>query len=215
VTDQEPLLPAGGYHPPAGPDRSTADAADVGPTDDSPFAGLGFWYERRVGRAALTGLIVALVVVLVAWNLPRSVFGYEVRDETRAQLAPLVDRLALNQGWEVFAPNPSSTSIAVTADITFEDGSTARFEFPDGEPFVGALREYRWRKWERRIRLEENSGLWKPTADWIARRMSRPENIVVEVQLVRHWKRMEEAGVPGTVNVNDFDRTYRYDEVPR
>ncbi|MGI9600373.1 MAG: hypothetical protein ACR2QE_00690, partial [Acidimicrobiales bacterium] len=125
-----------------------------------------------------------------------------------------VNRLAMNQGWEVFAPNPSSTTIAVTADVTFADGTTTVYEFPDDEPVIGALREYRWRKWERRIRLEDNSGLWKPTADWIARELSQPDNIVVEVQLVRHWQRMEDPGVPGEVNVVDFDRTYSYDEVP-
>jgi len=201
VTDEAP--------PPLQPDEGRPSIED-----DDPFEGQGLVYEHRVGRAVLSALIVVLVITLVGWNLPRSVFGYELRDASREQLRPVVNRLALNQGWEVFAPNPSSTSVAVTAEVSFEDGSTASFEFPDGEPALGALREYRWRKWERRIRLDDNRGLWRPTADWIARELSEPDNIVVEVQLVRHWSRMEQAGVPGEVNEVDFDATYTYDEVP-
>ena len=197
--------------------RAPGDPTDVvgepAETDD-PFAGQGTVYEHRLGRAAVSAFVVVLVVTLIGWNLPRSVLGHEVRETSREQLRPIVNRLALNQGWEVFAPNPSSTSIAVTADVTFEDGSTTVFEFPDGEPVLGALREYRWRKWERRIRLDDNRGLWRPTANWIARELSEPDNIVVEVQLVRHWRRMEQAGVPGEVAVVDFDATYTFDEVP-
>ena len=178
--------------------------------------GLGFWVERPWARAALSGVLTILVVVVVGWNLPRSVFGYEIRDDARQSLGPIVRRLAMDQGWEVFAPNPSTISIAVVADVTFEDGTTTRFEFPDGEPFVGAFREYRWRKWERRIRQEKNSGLWRGTADWIARELADPDNAVVEVQLVRRWSYTpdpngDEDRVWSSV---DFGRTFTYEDPP-
>lgn len=198
--------------PPSDPSADPVES-QTGPGDD-PAPGPGFFVETPLGRAVVSALVAVLAVTIIGWNLPHSVFGYELRDASRSQLRPVVDRLALNQGWEVFAPNPSSTSIAVTADVTFADGSTTVFEFPDGEPFLGALREYRWRKWERRIRLEDNSGLWRPTADWIARQLSEPDNIVTEVQLVRHFARMEVAGEPGAFTTVDFERAYTYDEVP-
>ncbi|MGI9603746.1 MAG: hypothetical protein ACR2QE_17820, partial [Acidimicrobiales bacterium] len=114
---------------PPGTDPDPVEATGRIDTDPDRH-GTGIWYEHALGRAALSGLIAMLVITLVGWNLPQSVFGYELRDESRDQLRPVVNRLAMNQGWEVFAPNPSSTTIAVTADVTFADGTTTVYEFP-------------------------------------------------------------------------------------
>ncbi len=162
-------------------------AAAAAPESPEP---MGVFQDSRVGRAVISGLMALLVTVLVGWNIPAS----GVRDELRSDLRPLVNTLGMNQGWEVFSPNPSTTSINVVADVTFANGDRERFEFPGGEPVLGALRQYRWRKWERRIRLEKHRRLWRPTTDWIAREMAQPGNPVVTVILVRDWSRTPAPG---------------------
>ena len=59
-------------------------------------------------------------------------------------------------------------SLAVEADVYRRDGTVERYTFPHGDPVIGAYREYRWRKWERRVRLDRNDHLWDRTARWVA-----------------------------------------------
>ena len=53
-----------------------------------------------------------LVYTLLVWNLPSS----EIRSELRPGLRPVVNAMAIDQSWSVFAPNPTTVSIAVEAD---------------------------------------------------------------------------------------------------
>jgi hypothetical protein len=150
----------------------------------------GFFYGTLVGRVLLTTLSVVLVVTLVMWNFPDP----DVRSSAQDQLRPVVNALVINQGWGLFAPNPTRSSVRVYAEVTFEDGSREVFDFPDGEPFVGALREFRWRKLERRIRDDDNSELWRPVASWIADEVARPDVVVTKVGLIREVSRLPSAG---------------------
>ena len=86
---------------------------------------------------------------------------------------------------------PPTTSIETYAAVTFADGTTTEYRFPDGEPVFGALREYRWRKFEGRLRLDRNRFLWEPTARWIAERYDQPVDTVV---LIRRWSETPEPG---------------------
>lgn len=123
---------------------------------------LGFFAGTPVGRGLLSIMCGFVVFVLIVWNLPNS--------HLRRQLAPndVVYTLALDQNWGVFSPNPTTTSIRVEADVYLADGRVLHHVFPEGDNFLGGLSEYRWRKWERRVRLDSNSRLWRPTAEWVA-----------------------------------------------
>ncbi len=154
------------------------------PADDPE---LGWFAGSIAGRVVASAVLAFVVLALIIWNLPSS----ELRNELRPGVRPVVYALALDQSWSVFAPNPTTTSIAVEADVTFADGRVERFVFPDGDPFIGAYREYRWRKWERRVRLDDRSELWRPTAEWVARQYDEP---VARVVLVRHFSETPEPG---------------------
>ena len=76
---------------------------------------------------------------------------------------------------------------------------------------IGAYREYRWRKWERRIRLDRNDHLWRPTAQWVADRYE-DDGVVERVVLIRIFSDTPEPGsgderVWETVEFYDYDVT--------
>ncbi len=144
-------------------DEADPVRAEPGPTSASE-TGFGWFHDSRPGRLILTGVLAFLVYTLVVWNLPSS----EVRSELRPGLRPVVNAMAIDQSWSVFAPNPTSVSIAVEADVYLADGEVIRHRFPHGDDLIGAYREYRWRKWERRVRLDRNDHLWRRTAEWVA-----------------------------------------------
>jgi hypothetical protein len=166
----------------------------------------GWFAGTRAGRAILSvGLVVVLASVLV-WNLPQDL---TVRERLVPIVQPVVNPLGLNQRWELFSPDPSRTSVEVTAQVVYADGSVRTYHFPDGEPFLGALREYRWRKLERRVRLDSRRDLWGRTAAWIAGRYeddaAERGTVVASVTLVR---RTAATPAPGS----GADREWQRDE---
>jgi hypothetical protein len=156
-------------------------------TAPPPDRELGWFAGTPSGRVLASAVLGFLVYALVVWNLPSS----ELRDELRPGVRPVMYAMALDQSWSVFAPNPTTTSIAVEADVVFADGHVERFVFPDGDDVLGAYREYRWRKWERRVRLDDRSELWRPTAEWVARQFDEP---VASVVLIRRFSETPEPG---------------------
>ena len=156
--------------------------------DSGPGPGYGLMAGTPVGRALLSVLLATATLTLVVWNVPEP-FG--LRDDLRPIVRPYVHALAIDQNWELFSPNPSVTSIEVVADVTLADGSTARYEFPGGEPVIGAYRQYHWRKYLRRLRLDDNRRLWAPAAAWVASGFDEP---VTEVVLVRRFAKTPEPG---------------------
>jgi hypothetical protein len=166
-------------------------------SDEPEFAPHG-----RLGRVGLSLLLTLFCGFLVVWNLPRS----EIRNEVRPVLRPVVEALAVDQDWGVFAPDPTKISIAVEADVELADGSVIRYRFPDGDPFVGAYREFRWRKWERLVRLDDSSRYWQPAAEWVAARFA--ERDPVRVTLVR---RFADTPPPGSGQPKEWRSVEFYD----
>ncbi|MEM7284965.1 MAG: hypothetical protein AAF480_01315 [Actinomycetota bacterium] len=184
----------------------TDPAAEVG-RDERHDRGYGWFHDSFAGRLLLTGVFAFLGYTLVVWNLPSS----ELRSELRPGLRPVVNAVAIDQSWSVFAPNPTTVSLAVEADVHLSSGEVIRHRFPHGDDFIGAYREYRWRKWERRIRLDRNDHLWRPTAQWVA---AQYEDVgpVRRVVLIRTFSETPEPGTGAdrvweTVEFYDYDAT--------
>lgn len=151
------------------------------PAADGPLLGRG----RRV----VIGIVAAAVMAsVIAWNVPDP----DVRISLHNRVRPLVYTLGLEQSWALFAPNPPGNSMALVADVHFANGSTERFTFPDGDPLIGALREYRWRKMERRVQGDGYRSQWAPTARWVA---GHYDEAVARVVLIR---RLADSPEPGS-----------------
>ena len=127
---------------------------------------IGERIERSASvQIAIGILIVAALLAQVAIHLPDS---SAVKGEVGSGADYVLRIAALESQWEVFAPNPRSTSLKLEGRVTFEDGSTKVWHLPEGARIGENLRSYRWRKWLERVRSDDFRNLWQPTCEWIA-----------------------------------------------
>ncbi len=154
--------------------------------------------SERAERSPVVQVVISIGIVLVllaevGTHLPA---GSAVAQLVTKEANFVVRMTATEQQWGVFAPDPRRTSLRIEGRVTFEDGSTAIWELPDG-PRVGAnLRFYRWRKWLERVRSDDFQGLWDPTARWIASLYEDRPSPVVKVELVRLFHTNQVTGEP-------------------
>ncbi len=153
------------------------------------------FHDTIVGRIALSIVFMALIVMTAIWNLPDS----DIEDDLKDAVRPVVLAIGLQQGWKLFAPNPTRTVVHVEAEVRLADGEVVIFDFPENGNGFGALRQYRWRKYLRRVRLSEYRRLWASTAEWVAQQF---DDDVEMVRLIR-----EQAVIPGPLSDTlEFER---------
>jgi hypothetical protein len=149
------------------------------------------WGERFEQNPAVQGALTVLMAVLVAcivlWNLPAG----RPREAVRPAVRPVLQTLGLEQDWALFAPDPRSYSVGVYATITHSDGRIETWVPPHNGLVLAPYRTYRWQKYVERLRADDYSGLWAPTARWLAREHGPG---VVKVVLTRTF---QDAKVPG------------------
>jgi hypothetical protein len=143
--------------------------------------------HTRLLRTTVGPWIVGLVVAVGAFwitapNLPASA----VRSRVDGWWKPAED-IGLVQDWAVFSPNPRRDSLDVRARIEYLDGTTEFWDIPEFDPGFGAYRQYRWHKFQERIRLDDHAIYWPAFAQWVADEHERdglpPERVV----LIRRW----------------------------
>jgi len=162
------------------------------------------WGERFEQSPAVQGALTVVMVVLVGslllWNLPAG----RPRDATRPTAGALVQAVGLEQDWALFAPDPRSYSVGVYATITHRGGRTEVWVPPHNGLLLAPYRTYRWQKYVERLRADDYSNLWEPTARWIAREHGTD---VTRVVLTRTF---QEAQVPGTKGPRAAKGTYDF-----
>lgn len=154
--------------------------------------------SERLEQTPLFQTVISIFIVLVLLaevgsHLPKD----SAVDQSVGKEANYIIRLlATEQQWGVFAPDPRQTSLWLEGRITFEDGSGAVWEVPEGPRVGGNFRFYRWRKWLERIRSDDFRSLWRPTALWIASLYDDRDSPVAKVELVRMFHRNTVLGDP-------------------
>lgn len=141
--------------------------------DPSPGSGFRSPPARRVTAVACTLVAVALLL----WNMP--VPG--VRGAYREATKPAYRLARLNQDWALFAPEVSQTSVFLHLEVVHLDGTVSTIEFPDGEPFVGTYRAYRWSAYEEN--LYDEIDLQDNALDWALTQVADPDSVAT-VRLV-------------------------------
>src|SRR5215212_6102776 len=94
-------------------------------------------------RAIVSVFLVVVLFSLAAANLPNS----SIRATMLSAATPVLNATGLDQTWSVFAPGPRRQVLEVSARIKYSDGQTGTWHMPTGGPWIGAYRDYRWRKW--------------------------------------------------------------------
>ncbi len=133
--------------------------------------------DYRVRNHGPTGSAVAIGCTVVAlslllWNMPIPGLRGAYRDMT----APAYGIARLNQNWGLFAPEVSQTSLFVHIELVHADNSVTRLDFPDGEPFIGTYRAYRWSAFEET--LYEEPELQDHVLEWAVNQVDDPSSVV-------------------------------------
>jgi hypothetical protein len=153
-----------------------------------------------IGRAVVAVVLAVLSFWIVAPNMPASA----VRTWVDGLWAP-ADSIGLNQDWSVFSPNPRNQSLDVRARVEYGDGTVEFWDVPEFDPIVGAYRQYRWHKWQERVRLDDASNLWEPTARWVAKRSTTDEIPPVRIVLIRRWIDHQPLTIEGEILDTDWN----------
>ena len=111
-----------------------------------------------------------------------------------------LDTVGLSQIWNVFAPDPVSQKVDLSADVEFADGTHAIWRPPHRRALDAAL-GYPWEMWAARAVRDDRSALWAPAARWIARRAG---DHVVRVTLRRRWSDVPTPGTRPTAGTQEF-----------
>lgn len=156
---------------------------------------------RRLRRWLLNAILLVTVSGVVLVNMPDSALKRRLFPTVR----PYVTSLGLSQAWNLFSPDPSRRSLAVEARLSFADGSVDTLAVPEGDPWIGDKRFYRWRKWQRRVRLDANRQLWPATALYIGIPYLVDARRLVSIGLVRRWSETPEPWREETRVWNEFE----------
>jgi hypothetical protein len=145
--------------------------------------------SERIERSSLGRLIISVGIVLVVLcEVGTGIPSSAIKAKEGATAVRVSRFMGVEQNWGVFSPDPRSSSINMYAIVRFEDGSSERWDLPDGGPVVENFRYYRWRKWLERIRADDFSHLWEPSARWIASLHDDRPSPVTEVELIRLYR---------------------------
>lgn len=146
--------------------------------------------SSTVGRVLLTLLMAVLAVAVLLWNLPAG----KPREAVRPAAAHVLFPIGLDQDWALFAPEPRAFSVAVFARLTYADGRSRVRVPPHNGHLLGPYRNYRWQKYVERLRADDYSTLWEPTARWLADDAGPG---VTRVELVRTFQDVVTPGTKG------------------
>jgi hypothetical protein len=139
---------------------------------------------RQAGRVRLSRrrlldlVIVAWLVAIVVWNLP----GSPIRDQLIGPVRSVMLTAGLDQNWGVFAPDPRNETWYVAADIDYVDGTSERWDFPDGHWWTG-WRDYHWQKLTESA-VSADVDRRRAVAAWIGSQRQRPDVAITEVTLL-------------------------------
>jgi hypothetical protein len=134
----------------------------------------------ELGRAAISGLIVVILVVIVSLNLPAS----ELQRQVTRIAEPVIRAVGLHQVWGVFAPDPRNIVATLTARVVYDDGTEEVWEPPDGLPFPDSYRDVRWIRFVQTVTApSQRTVLGEQFARWLARELTtdgrRPKRVTL------------------------------------
>jgi len=136
-------------------------------------------------RIAINLFLLFHLTTIFCWAMPfntRLVYG------VKPMIAPYMIWSGLAQGWNLFAPNPLAMNNRMEAQVTYRDGQTAIWRFPQPQDY-GYIKRYfleRPHKFSLDSLLNDKPGILRPdAARYIARENNtKPNNPPVKIVLI-------------------------------
>jgi hypothetical protein len=129
-------------------------------------------------------------------------------------LTPLFTHTALDQQWNMFAPNPMQDDVLVALIAHYQDGSTKRIEFDElaKTPERGRYFQERWRKFLTDVlRLDASEYLWPQATDYLETLVPQTvHNPMIRLELERRWRTARRPPEPRLVADDPWERHIFY-----
>ena len=141
------------------------------------------------GEAAISGLVVVVLLTGVVWSLPDA----EVKRRLAPVLQPVASATGLEQSWRMYAPEPQRRQECLEVRVTMANGVQRVWTNPRGDRVVGAFAWYHWQKVKENVVHDPASRVG--VAHWIVHRLTGRAERAVRVQMIL---RTESLPAPGT-----------------
>jgi hypothetical protein len=156
-----------------------------------------------VGQAAISVLVVVVLIIGVVWSLPNA----EFKRRLIPVLQPVASATGLEQDWRIYAPEPLRRLEFVEVRVTMADGVQRVWTNPRGDRVVGAFAWYRWQKFKENLVREP--AIRAGVAHWVVHRLTGRSERAVRVQMIL---RTELLPPPGTDGPPTLGEEILYDE---
>jgi hypothetical protein len=161
--------------------------------------------ERSVfGEALISGLVSAILIIGVTWNLPDS----EIKRTLMRVVEPIAHATGVDQQWTMYAPDVISRVEYTEVRVTMADGSTRTWVNPSGDKVIGPFAWYHWQKLKENVPRDPT--MRADLARWVVRELTDPSEKPVRVQIIM---RTEQLPPPGAQGHGAVGMQRLYDEV--
>jgi hypothetical protein len=142
------------------------------------------------GKAVISGLILVIVLVGVVWNLPDSPIKRLVSPVAKIVAVPT----GLDQGWAMYAPNPSRRIDTVEVQVAMANGENRVWTM---QPGAKGISEFGWDRWMvMRYSAVLDANVRPDLARWVAREITGPGERAVAVSMILRTETLQAPDEP-------------------
>jgi hypothetical protein len=143
-----------------------------------------------VGKAVISGVILVIIAVGVAWNLPDS----PIKNLLTPVAKPLAVPTGLDQGWAMYAPNPSTRIDTIEVQVTMADGANRIWTM---QPGAAGISDFGWDRWMvMRYSAVLDANVRPDLARWVAREVTGPGERAVAVTMTLRTETLQAPDEP-------------------
>lgn len=149
------------------------------------------------GEAAISGLVVVILLSGVVWSLPDS----EIKRQLTPALQPIASAAGLEQSWRMFAPEPQRRQEFLEVRVTMANGVQRVWTNPRGDRVVGAFAWYHWQKVKENVVQDPSSRAG--VAHWVVHRLTGRAEHAVGVQMILRTRSLPAPGSSASTVVGE------------
>jgi hypothetical protein len=142
------------------------------------------------GRAVISGVVLVIVLIGAVWNLPDS----PIKRMLSPVAKPVAVATGLDQGWAMYAPNPSRRVDTVEVQVAMADGENRIWTM---QPGARGISEFGWDRWMvMRYSAVLDANVRPDLARWVARQVTGPGERAVSVTVILRTQTLQSPDEP-------------------